>query len=180
VQTPPPADHLAELQPSTAPKPAEEQLVAMNRLESVEPLPYKGSVLRGASEDSAELFRKAMASYTAHDYKKAVQHLSEIPVGIPGSGKPDEHITDAGVQLYLGVSRLILNQNAGAIEALRRSVEYGDTPYLESAGYYLSKGLIRQKNWNEAEAQLRKTIALNGDRQNAARQLLADLEHASR
>lgn len=173
-----PSDRLAELQPSQAPTPADEELVAMNRLEAVEPLPYKGSVLRGAGEDSAELFRKAMASYTAHDYARAVRNLSAIPVGIPGSGKPEEHVTDAGVQLYLGVSRLILNQNGGAIEALRRSVDYGDTPYLESAGYYLSKGLIRQKNYSEAEAQLRQTIALNGDRQNAARQLLADLEHA--
>jgi anti-sigma factor RsiW len=159
-----------------APAPAGSVLVAMNRLEAVDALPYRGSVLRGSNnEDSAERFKQAMTSYNARDYRAAAVRLSGIPVGVPGSGRPEDHITDAGVQLYLGVSRLILDENGRAVEALKRAVKYGDTPYLESAGYYLAKGLIRQKYYPEAAAQLRETIALNGDRQSAAQQLLEDL-----
>jgi anti-sigma factor RsiW len=156
--------------------PAEGQLLAMNRLEAIDALPYRGSVLRGSNnEDSADRFRQAMMSYNARDYRAAAGRLSAIPVGVPGSGRPEDHITDAGVQLYLGISRMILDENGSAVEALRRAVQYGDTPYLENAGYYLAKGLIRQRHYPEAAAQLRETVALNGDRKSAARQLLEDL-----
>ena len=157
--------------PSTAPP----DLVASNAspdLGAIEPLPYRQAVLRGTNDDAAERFRRTMVSYQARDFRKASVGLSSIPVGVPGSGKPDEHVTDAGIQLYLGISRLMLNDNADAVRALSRSVAYGDTPYLESAGYYLAKGLIRQKQYTDAANQLRRTVALNGDRQRDAQQLL--------
>ena len=70
---------------------------------------------------------------------------------------------------------MMIGQTANADLALRRAVQYGDTPYLEGAEYYLAKALIREKQYTEAAAQLRKTIALNGDRRNAAQQLLEEL-----
>jgi len=66
----------------------------------------------------------------------------------------------------------MLNENADAVRALRRAIAYGDTPYLESAGFYLAKGLIRQKQYADAAKELQRSIALNGDRQRDAQQLL--------
>ena len=160
----------AAAQPDAGP-----QLIASNAVPdagAVDPLAYRPAVLRGGSEDSSQRFRQVMSAYQSHDYRKAAVGLSSIPVGVPGSGKPEDHITDAGVQLFLGISRLMLNENGEAVVALRRAVEYGDTPYLENSGYYLAKGLIRQKQYSGAAQQLRQTIALNGDRQRDAQQLL--------
>jgi anti-sigma factor RsiW len=159
----------------TPSEPVQPQLVASNagaQAGAIEPMAYRPAVLRGTSDDAAERFRKTMTAYQARDYRKAAIALASIPVAVPGSGKPEEHITDAGIQLYLGISRLMINDDADAVVALRRAVAYGDTPYLENAGFYLAKGLIRQRQYAEAAAQLRQTLALNGDRQRDARQLL--------
>ena len=166
-------------QPATA-GPVEPQLIASNSdLGSIVALPYRPSVLRGANEDASQRFQKAMASYQDGDYRKAVANLSTIPVAVPGSGNVEDYVTDAGVQMYLGVSQLMLNQNADAVRSLRRAGSYGDTPYLESAGFFLAKALIRQKQYAAATVELERTIQLNGDRQAEATKLLHQVIAAS-
>lgn len=174
--------HAAEPNPVTTPTPdpvkaaAEPQLLASNvDLGAVDRLGYRPSVLRGVQEESADRFQRAMQAYMKGDYRQTVSGLSAIPVGVPGSGKPEDHVADAGVQLYLGVSQLMLGQNAEAIRSLHRSVGYGDTPYLENAEFYLAKGLVRQKQYADAADVLRRTVALKGDRQSEAQQLLMQL-----
>ena len=116
-----------------------------------------------------------MQAYGRQDFRGATAALAAIPVGVPGSGRSDEHVTDAGVQLYLGISQLMLNQNAAALRALQRSAAYGDTPYLENATFYLAKGLIRQRQFPQAVVELKRVVELNGDRQSEARTLLAQI-----
>lgn len=154
----------------------ERQLLASNRdLGEVNPLPYRPSVLRGGNEDSAERFRQSMESYVKHDYRQTVAGLSSIPVAVPGNGKPEEHVSDAGVQLYLGISQLMLNQNVDAIRSLGRAAAYGDTPYLENAHFFWAKALIRQKQYGEAAERLKRAVQLKGDRQADAQHLLEQL-----
>ena len=159
------------------PEPAKPQLMASTVVDlgAISALPYRAAVMRGSNDDSLPRFQQAMIAYQNRDYRGAVSHLSVIPVGVPGSGQPEDHVTDAGVQLYLGVSQLMLNQNAEATRSLRRSASYGDTPYLENAQFYLAKALIRQKQNAPAAVELRHIVKLNGDRQAEARLLLNQL-----
>ena len=171
----PAAANPVEVQPAV-PEPS---LVASNQdLGAIRPMAYRASALRGVADDAADRFQKAMAWYLKQDYRQAAAGLAVIPVGVPGGGKPEDHITDAGIQMYLGVSQLMLNQNSEAIRSLRRAAAYGDTPYLENASFYLAKGLIRQKQIALASAELRHVAELRGDRQDEARQLLARLNEA--
>lgn len=166
----------APVTPQLSTQPPDPQLMAANvDLGAVSALGYRPSVLRGTNEDSAERFQKAMESYQKRDYRQTVAGLVTIPVAVPGSAKPEEHIADAGIQLYLGVSQLMLNQNADAIRSLSRAAAYGDTPYLENARFFSAKALIRQKQYTEATDQLRRTVELKGDRQAEAGQLLEQL-----
>ena len=163
--------------PATTPETP--QLMASNvDLGAVTPLAYRPSALRGATEDAGQRFQQVMTSYLSHDYRQVVAGLSSIPVAVPGSGRPEDHITDAGVQLYLGVSQLMLNQNGDAVRSLRRAAAYGDTPYLENAGFFLAKALIRQMQFAEASRELRRVADLGGDRQAEARQLIAKLNQS--
>ena len=169
----------APIEPAVVPRQAdpEPQLLASNRdLGAVIPLAYRPSVLRGSHEDSAERFRQSMESYVKHDYRQTVAGLSNIPVAVPGNGKPEEHVSDAGVQLYLGISQLMLNQNVDAIRSLRRAAAYGDTPYLENAHFFWAKALIRQKQYGEAAERLKRAVQLKGDRQAEAQHILEQLK----
>jgi hypothetical protein len=158
-------------------QPAEEaRLLASNLdLGSIEPLAYRPSVLRGVNEDASQRFSGAMEAYLKHDYRQSATNLAAIPAGVPNPAKPEAHITDAGVQLYLGISQMMLNENTAAIRSLRRSSAFGDTPYVENAGFYLAKALIREKQYTAAAAELKRVIRLNGDRQTEAERLLAQL-----
>lgn len=147
-------------------------------LGAIEPLHYRPSVLRGALEDPSERFRTAMQFYQTGDYRQAISLLSAIPLGVAGSGKPEDHITDSGARLFLGISQLMLNENGEAVRTLRQSVAYGDTPYLEPARFYLAKALIRQRQFALAKAELRETAKLGGDLKGAAEGLLAQLDAA--
>ena len=176
AQTPPPSVQGPVLPASpTTPAPEPQLLASNGDLSAVNPLTYRPSVMRGGNEDSADRFQHAMQAYLKHDYRQTVAGLASIPVAVPGSGLPQDHVTDAGVQLYLGISQLMLNQDGDAVRSLRRAANYGDTPYLENAGFYLAKGLIRQKQYAAAVDQLERTVQLKGDRQAEAQQLLEQL-----
>ena len=176
VQDPSPAVISKSLKPT---QPERQLLASVVDLGAVEPLTYRSSVMRGNSEDSSEKFERAMEWYSKRDYRRTAAGLLSIPVGVPGSGKVEEHINDAGVQLYLGISQLMLNQNDDAIRSFRRAASYGDTPYLESAEFFLTKGLIRQGQYPAAADQLRRVVRLKGDRQAEAQQLLEQLNKLS-
>ena len=182
----PPKPEIAQTQPATvpstvvpdSPKPPapEPQLLASNvDLGAVNPLAYRPSVMRGGDEESSERFQQAMQSYVKRDYRQTVAGLVSIPMAVPGSGRSQDHVTDAGVQLYLGISHLMLNQDGDAVRSLRRAASYGDTPYLENADFYLAKALIRQKQYTAAVDQLERTVRLKGDRQAEAQHLLEQL-----
>lgn len=175
LQSVPSSKPVAEVPRPAATAPEARLLASNSDLEAVEPLIYRSSVLRGGDEEASQRFRRVMASYLEHDYRKATVGLAAIPVAVPAGDRPDEHITDAGVQLYLGISQLMLNQNSDAIGSLRRAAAYGDTPYIENADFYLAKAFIRQKQYREAADQLQRVVRLNGDRQADAKKLLEQL-----
>ena len=52
----------------------------------------------------------------------------------------------------------------------------GDTPFLEDAHFYLAKALLRQKDVNAAQAELKAVVTLKGMRSREAQQLLNDIE----
>ena len=70
----------------------------------------------------------------------------------------------------------MLGQDDAAIDRLRATIALGDTAYLEEAHFYLAKAMLRQKNVNAAQTELKTVVTLKGMRSREAQQLLNDIE----
>jgi hypothetical protein len=80
-----------------------------------------------------------------------------------------------GPRFFLGVCLLLESRVEEGVERLRQTVALGDTPYLEEARFYLAKGLLLGGDRAAAEAELDQVIALEGDLEGEARELLERL-----
>ncbi len=145
--------------PPATPRPS---LAALAR---VEPAPYEPLTFRSASAD-AERFRRGMERYRQADYRGAIVDLRAAQELDPDA--PHVHF-------FLGVSHLLLGEDAAAVDQLRTTIALGDSPYLEEAHLYLAKAFLRQKNLDAAEQQLRELIALGGPGIEEARRLATQI-----
>lgn len=143
--------------PPTTPRPSLEALAR------VEPAPYEPLTFRSAP---AETFRRGMERYRQADYLGAIVDLRAAQELEPDA--PHVHF-------FLGVSHLLLGEDADAVEQLRTTIALGDSPYLEEAHLYLAKAFLRQKDLDAAEQQLRELIALGGPGIEEARRLAAQI-----
>jgi lipoprotein NlpI len=82
----------------------------------------------------------------------------------------------AHISFFLGVSHLMLGHDDTAFDALRATIELGDSPYLEEAHFYLAKAYLRRRDVGAAEAHLNQVIQLRGSESEEARRLLAGIE----
>jgi hypothetical protein len=162
----PPATVAADLASPKSQEPAA-QLALLGRFE---PPRYAVPTLRSASTRAEERFGSGMTRYAAGDYRGAIPELRDGAAASPHS---------AGAHFFLGVSLLLARDVDGGITSLERVIELGDTPFLEPAHFYLAKGLLLKRDPSAAEVHLRKAIALRGDLESQARDLLRRLAEAS-
>jgi Flp pilus assembly protein TadD len=83
-----------------------------------------------------------------------------------------------GAQFYLAVSVLQIDGTDEGVTLLQRVIAAGESPYLEDAHFFLAKARIRRGDIASARSELRRVIALDGDRRDEAQQLLARLPEA--
>lgn len=147
--------------PSVASEPSLEQLAR------IEPPRYEPPTFRGAPDEATARFQRGMEHYRKTDYARAVDELR-------GAFELDHDAPH--IAFFLGISELMAAEDGAAIVALRRTIELGDSAYLEDAHWYLAKAFIRRKDLDAAGTHLKTLIQLRGARSGEARRLLTQLE----
>lgn len=136
-----------------SPAPSELQLLAR-----VDPPRYTATNLRSSASDRDEKFRAAMTKYAAGDYAAAANDLRGVDT--------------AAARFYLSIADLMTGVVEEPVTMLRSIDEMGETPYLEQARFFLAKALLANHDIAGATKALEQTIALKGDRETEARELL--------
>jgi hypothetical protein len=111
-----------------------------------------------------------MQRYLTHDYSGAIPNLRQAASLSP---------TAAETHFFLGVSLLLAHDVDAGIASLERTSALGDTPYLESALFYLAKGYLLKGGRQQAEQRLGRMLALRGDLEPAGRDLLTQLRKSA-
>lgn len=132
---------------------------------------YSPVTWRDGSTEAQSRFRSAMARYRVGDCGGAIPDLRRAA---------DESPTAVEARFFLGVCLLLTRDIEGGNASLAQAVELGDTPYLESANFYLAKGSLMKGDPSAARVHLSQVIALRGDLESQARDLLRRLEDLSR
>jgi tetratricopeptide (TPR) repeat protein len=140
---------------------------SLTELASVQPPPYVSVMIRGSADEATQRFEQAMRQYAKGNY------VASIP-GLRAAVKLDPEATDA--RFYLGISYLLIGQTDQAIEELRRTAAFGDTPYLDAAHFYLAKAYLRKGDFASSEDELRKTVAIHGSHEAEAGKLIEQLQ----
>jgi TolA-binding protein len=110
------------------------------------------------------LFQQAMNAYIDGRYHAASGHLT-------GALKFEPSAAD--VNFYLGICRILDNHPEESIPALQIAIAAGNSPYLQSAHYYLGKAYVQEMNLEGAEAEFRAAAGLTGSLSTDAKALLA-------
>ena len=149
--------------PAAAPPPASPSLEQLARFD---PPKYTPGRLRGAPDEATARFQEAMKAYVRGDYRAAVP-------GLVAASKLDPEA--AHIHFFLGISRLLTDQPALAIESLRRTIALRDSQYREDAHFYLAKAYLQTGNIEAAMKELTNTLAFRGERASEAERLLQDV-----
>jgi TolA-binding protein len=151
-------------QPNQAPAQAAVQIAELADLR----LPaYHAPELRGEQEDTA--FERGMKKYVAGDCAGAAKTLAQVDQDGPDG---------LAARFYTGVCRMNTGDLSGAASALHRVASGGDSPYQESAYYYLAQIALAQANAAEARRDLNDVVSLRGDLEHQARRQLAQIPSA--
>jgi tetratricopeptide (TPR) repeat protein len=136
-------------------------------LATIEPPLYEPVRLREAADEAAVLFLRAMEQYRQGDYEAAIPDL-EAAVRLD--------VRAPGFSFFLGACYLLTGETDRGIESLRRTVELGDTPYLEEAHLLLARAYLQKRDPEGAIAELHNALRLHGDLELEARRLLEEIE----
>jgi tetratricopeptide (TPR) repeat protein len=150
-----------ESEPAVSPRPS------LDELTRVQPPPYQPPRLRGLPDEATTRFLRGMEHYRKADYAGAVADLRAAAALDPDASH---------VRFFLGISQLMVGQDAAGIERLRATIALGDSPYLEEAHLNLAKALLRRKEFGAAEAQLQALIQLRGSKSAEAGRLLTQIQ----
>ena len=152
--------------PAPAPQSSAQAELPWAQLGAIVPPAYSPLRLRSNVTDAQREFRSAMEPYAAKNYADAAAALRRA-VALPGA--------PVDARLYHGVSELQAGQVQDAASAFERVIAFGESAYLEDAHFFLAKARIRQRDVAAARTHLLRVIALAGDRQEEARQLMSQL-----
>lgn len=128
------------------------------------PQPFAGMSIRAEVTPMDSLFELAMTAYARRDYPTAERLLREVVTR--GSPEPP-------ADFFLAASLLLQNRPAEAADGFTRVVQYGETPYLPEARFYLAKALLQLGARDAALHELR-TLSVNGHELAAHAAALAD------
>ncbi len=166
--------HVSPIQSSaTPPEAVSSQQAPMSRqptladLASVEAPTYAATTLRSTSDETSLRFRKAMEYYQKQEYRQAAAGL--LLAKRADSQRPDIHF-------YLGACYLVTGQTERSAAEFERTIEFGNSPYLQDAHFYLAKAHLRQENVAASRDELRKVIQLHGEREPQAVKLLQQID----
>ncbi|HEY3703864.1 MAG TPA: zf-HC2 domain-containing protein [Terracidiphilus sp.] len=149
---------------SQAPEVAQPE-VEIAQLADLQPPTYNAPVLRG-NETADAAFESGMKQYIAGDCAGAMNTLSQVdPSGPDG----------LAAQFYSGACRMHTGDLAGATASLRHIAEAGDSPYQESAFYYLAQIALAQSDAAAARRELNHVVLLRGDLEHRARKQLTEI-----
>jgi tetratricopeptide (TPR) repeat protein len=154
------------LSPAGRPSPVDIVLPAPPPRITIELPPYTPPRLRAAPSEAQRVFRDAMAAYVAGNCAGAMPGL-ERALAI------DASLTQA--RLYRAACELQTGRTSEAVEDLQRVIAAAESPYLEDAGFLLAQGRIQQGDRVGAREELRRVIALDGERRRQAERLLDQL-----
>lgn len=157
----PPAQPAA---PNAAPAPPPVQIAKLADLADLALPAYHAPVLRGEQEETA--FERGMKLYVAGDCAGASRTLAEVDQDGPDG---------LAARFYTGVCRMNAGDLSGAASALHHVASLGDSPYQESAYYYLAQIALAQANAAEARRDLNDVVSLRGDLEHQARRQLAQI-----
>jgi hypothetical protein len=111
-------------------------------------------------------FRSAMEHYNRHDYAGALSGLRAAVQAQPQSVEE---------RFYLAICLLLTSDRSEGIQVLKDVTGGGNTPYLESARFYLAKALLSEGNLAGADLQLRIIVEMHGQLEKQAQALHAQL-----
>jgi hypothetical protein len=120
----------------------------------------------GGNTPASPEFRAAMERYRKGDYAGAAMGLRAVAEAEPQSVE---------ARYYLAICLLLTNDRPGGIQLLKDLTASGNTPYLESARFYLAKALIGEGNLAGADLQLRIIIEMHGKLEKQAQALHAQI-----
>lgn len=127
---------------------------------------YREARLRGQETGALQDFQAGIAEYQQGNYARAVPILRRAAEADPA---------DVRARYFLGVSQLMAGDLADGIEALRRVDAMGLTAYQEEARFYQGKALLQQGDAAGARRMLEVVVAMRGDWQAKAAELLTKL-----
>jgi thioredoxin-like negative regulator of GroEL len=119
-----------------------------------------------AAAEGSPGFRAAMEHYRRGDYAGAA-------VGLRAAAESQPQSVEA--RFYLAICLLLTNDRSGGIQLLKDVTASGNTPYLESARFYLAKALLGEGNLAGADLQLRIIIEMHGKLEKQAQVLHAQI-----
>ncbi|MGQ0640557.1 MAG: zf-HC2 domain-containing protein [Gemmatimonadaceae bacterium] len=109
------------------------RITPLDALERVAPPSFDGGAARSDADSIAEAVDRGMAAYAAHDYRRAARELARAA----------ERDSTAAVAFYLGVSRIMSRDEAGAVRALARAAQPPGNPYEADARLLTAKTWLR-------------------------------------
>ncbi|HZO53367.1 MAG TPA: tetratricopeptide repeat protein [Bryobacteraceae bacterium] len=127
---------------------------------------YREARLRGAGDSASEDFQQGMAAYQQGNYAKAVSLLQKAAKSNP---------REAQTMFFAGISLILAGNTAEGLETLRRVDALGLTPYQEESRFYQAKALLQQGDSTAARNVLTAVVAMHGDWETQAKELLAKL-----
>ena len=127
---------------------------------------FRESTLRGATDTPGNEFSDGIRAYQQGNYTRAAAFLQ-----IAAETNP----RDARTQFFLGISQILAGNPAGGLEALRRVDAMGLTPFQEEARFYQAKALLQQGDAAGARSLLTTLVAMRGDWETQAKELLGKL-----
>jgi len=143
---------------------ARRDLMALARVEPPQYIPFR---VRGAGDAASAEFDRAMRDYADADYHGAARRLQAVET---------THPNDAATNFFLGVSLMMIDDVGAAVDALRRTIQLGDSPFRQVASLDLAKALIRQGDLEGARQELNRTRTYRGSHAAEARRLRRQLQ----
>lgn len=127
---------------------------------------YRESRLRGEGGNAGRDFHAAMAMYQQGHFAQAVPLLRAVEEANP---------SDVKAIFLLGVSQILAGDTDTGLDTLRRVDAMGLTAYQEEARFYQAKALLLRGDATGARGVLEAVVAMQGDWQSPAVELLAKL-----
>lgn len=116
----------------------------LRSIAGVEAPAFDGLPLRTSTDSAAMLADSGMDAYAQRDYENTARYLARAVT----------HRSTPGTQFFLGTSRLLTRDAAGALAPLALAMQPPGNPYSAEARYYRAKAWLQLGRADSALAQL--------------------------